>query len=97
MWSNEPNSTKWIVAAILASIGGFFLFMTYGAMIVSKRSNRFVSGVQLVGGFFIFLGFILSPIKWLAFLCLLDPGVWMLPYSLWLDFKTKTKDDNEVR
>ncbi|MBO4450600.1 MAG: hypothetical protein J5777_08430 [Clostridiales bacterium] len=83
MWSRTPDSTKWAVAVILAGIGAFFLFMTYGAMISSKRHNTHVSGVPFVGGFFVFLGFILSPVKWLALLALLDPGPWMIPFAIW--------------
>lgn len=89
MWSNVPDSTKWAVAIILALIGAFFLFMTYGAIITSKKHDIHISGVPFVGGFFIFLGFILSPIKWLAFLALLDPGIWMAPLALWKNYKLK--------
>lgn len=96
MWSNLPDSTKWVVAGILVLIGVFFMFMTYGALITSKVKNTHISGVPFVGGFFIFLGFILSPIKWLAFLALLDPGIWMIPFSLWQGHKAgKNKEGKE--
>lgn len=94
MWSNLPDSTKWTVAIILALIGGFFMFMTYGAMITSKKQNTHVSGVPLVGAIFVFLGFILSPIKWLAFLALLDPGIWMVPVNIWQN-KKKDKEKKQ--
>ena len=95
MWNNTPDSTKWIVAIILVLIGSFFLFMTYGAMITSKRHNTHVSGVPFVGGFFIFLGFILSPVKWLAFLALLDPGPWMIPFAIWEEHKARKAPKDE--
>jgi UDP-N-acetylmuramyl pentapeptide phosphotransferase/UDP-N-acetylglucosamine-1-phosphate transferase len=97
MWSNIPDSTKWTIAVILALIGAFFVFMTYGAMIASKKDNTHISGVPFVGGFFIFLGFILSPIKWLAFLALLDPGFLMIPYNIWQGRKAKKDKGSEEK
>ena len=67
------------LTVILLVIGLFFMFMTYGAYIASIRSGRFVSGVPFVGGFFVFLAFIVSPWKLLSLLCVLDLGVWMTP------------------
>ena len=93
MWSSIPDSTKWVVAAVLVLIGAFNLFMTYGALITSIRHDKHISGVPFVGGFFIFLGFILSPNKWLAFLALLDPGIWMVFYGIW--HRRKSKKDPE--
>jgi hypothetical protein len=93
MWSNIPDSTKWTVAIILALIGAFFMFMTYGSMIAGKRSNTHISGVPFVGAIFVFLGFILSPIKWLAFLALLDPGILMIPVSIFQNKKAKKKKE----
>jgi hypothetical protein len=50
--------------------------MTYGAMIKGR------SGVPCTGGLCILLGFLLSPVKWLAFLCVIDYGIWYLPYMI---------------
>lgn len=94
-WSDLPDSTKWIAAGILVAIGAFFLFMTYGAIIASKRHNTHISGVPLVGGFFVLAGFLLSPVKWLALLALIDPGIWMLPYAVYLNIKAKRKENAE--
>ena len=41
------------------------------------------------------IGFLLSPIKWLALLALLDPGVWMLPYAIYLSHKEKKENKGE--
>ena len=95
MWSDLPDSTKWVAAGILVAIGVIFLFMTYGAMITSMRHNTHVSGVPLVGGFFVCIGFLLSPVKWLALLALIDPGIWMLPYSVYLNIKAKKGNNGE--
>ena len=100
MWSNVPDSTKWTVAIILALIGAFFLFMTYGSMITSIKHNTHISGVPFVGGLFILAGFLLSPVKWLALLALLDPGIWMIPFAIRESRKAKqasgdgSKDDS---
>ena len=81
----------------MVAIGAFFLFMTYGAMISSKLHNRHISGVPLVGGFFVLVGFLLSPIKWLALLALVDPGIWMLPYAIYLNHKANEEDNGEEK
>ena len=94
-WSDLPDSTKWVAAGILVAIGAFFLFMTYGAIISSKRNNTHVSGVPLVGGVFVCIGFLFSPVKWLALLALIDPGIWMLPYSVYLNIKAKKGNNGE--
>ena len=93
-WSDLPDSTKWVAAGILVAIGAIFLFMTYGAMISSKRHNTHISGVPLVGGFFVLVGFLLSPVKWLALLALIDPGIWMLPYAIYLNIKAEKEKKN---
>ncbi|MBQ7501816.1 hypothetical protein IJT93_03755 [bacterium] len=64
------------VCIILCGIGLFFVIVSYCAI----RAGR--SGVPGVGGLFILIGFLLSPVKWLAFLCLTDYGIWYLPYLL---------------
>lgn len=94
-WDDLPDSTKWVAAGILVAIGVFFLFMTYGSMIQYKIKKVHSSGVPLVGGFFVLIGFLLSPIKWLALLALLDPGVWMLPYAIYLSHKEKKENKGE--
>lgn len=77
------------ITLILLIIGGFFLFMTYGALIETKRSGRYVSGVPCTGGICIFLAFIISSRKILSLLCFLDYGFIELPYfiinGLWHD------------
>jgi len=72
----------WTLTAVLAGIGLFFVLMTYGALFASKKSGKHVSGVPCVGGLFILVGFLLSPIKWLCVLALIDYGFWMIPISM---------------
>lgn len=64
---------------LLCAVGLFFVIMTYGA----KFAER--SGVPFVGGLFIAIGFLTSPVKWLALLGLIDPGYLAVPYFLILD------------
>lgn len=89
----------WGVCILIGLIGVFFLVMTYGALIVSKKSDHYVSGVPCVGGICIIIAFLLSPCKWLAFLGLLDYGLWYLPYILIKDLvfgkKSEPVDSND--
>ena len=78
--------STWGVCILLGLIGVFFLVMTYGALIVSRKSDHFVSGVPCAGGICIVIAFLLSPCKWLALLGFLDYGFWYLPYLLIKDF-----------
>jgi UDP-N-acetylmuramyl pentapeptide phosphotransferase/UDP-N-acetylglucosamine-1-phosphate transferase len=77
-----PAWNPWAGSAILIAIGMFLIVMSYGAFIQSKRTGRHISGIPFFGGLFVFLGFIISPIKWLAFLALLDYSYLMLIYCL---------------
>ena len=76
----------WGLCIFFGVIGLFFLVVTYGALIVSRKSEHNVSGVPCVGGIFIIIAFLFSPYKWLALLGLLDYGFWELPYLLIKDF-----------
>ncbi|MBQ8922249.1 MAG: hypothetical protein IJ060_08835 [Oscillospiraceae bacterium] len=67
---------------LIAGIGLFFVLMTYGAYIASKRSGHFVSGVPILGGLLIFTGFLISTNRLLCLLALIDPGFIALPYVL---------------
>ena len=79
--------------AILIAIGMFIIVMSYGALIQSKRTGRHISGIPFFGGLFVFLGFIISPIKWLAILALVDYSYAMFVYSLLSErFKRDKKD-----
>ena len=67
--------------------------MSYGTLIQSKRSGRHISGAPFFGGLFMFLGFIISPIKWLAILARVDYSYGMFVYCLLSErFKRDKKD-----
>ena len=78
---------NWILSIIIGSVGLFLLIFTYAAAILSRKEGRFISGCPLIGGVFIFIAAMISPCKWLCLLCLFDYGVWMLPYSIYLNIK----------
>ena len=66
----------WTPAMLLGGIGLLLVIVSYGAILASKKENRHISGVPVFGGVLIALGFLLSPCKWLAFLGLIDYGIW---------------------
>ncbi len=82
MPNHALNLSEWIPCIAIGAIGLFFLVLTYAAIILSKQKGRFISGFPCVGGILIFIAFMVSPCKWLCVLCILDYGIWMLPYSL---------------
>lgn len=67
------------LSILLCAIGLFFIIMSYGAAFAGR------SGVPFVGGLFIVVGFLISPMKWLALLGLIDYGYWTIPYFMVLD------------
>lgn len=61
---------------LFVSIGLFFVIMSY----LAERAGR--SGGWFLGGLLIAVGFLTSPVKWLAVLGLVDKGYIALPYTL---------------
>ena len=73
------------IAVILVPIGVFLVIQSYAARAASKKSGRYISGVPVFGGIFIFAGFLFSQYKILCLLCLVDYGVWGLVYGIIAD------------
>ena len=65
-----------ILCIFFVGLGLLAWFVTIGARIESKKSGRNVSGVPGVGGILIIIGFLFSPVKWLALIGLLDFDMW---------------------
>ena len=65
-----------IVCIILVTLGLLAWFVTIGAAISTKKTGHYVSGIPGVGGVLIILGFLASPVKWLALIGLLDFHMW---------------------
>ena len=74
------------LSATLICLGAFFVIMTYGAWFASIKSGHFVSGVPVVGGLLIMIGFLTSPYKILCLMGLLDYGFWELLFIFYYDF-----------
>lgn len=70
--------SKNLVTVVLVALGLIAWVITIAARIESKRSGHFVSGIPAVGGILIAAGFLLSPIKCLALIGLLDFDLWYL-------------------
>ena len=82
-----PVFYLWIVTAIIALIGLFFIFVTYYTLYLSYKNRKdpdayTPSGVPGVGGICLIIAFLISSCKWLAFLGLIDYGLWWLPYLI---------------
>lgn len=65
-----------IVCIFFVGLGLLCWFITIGARISSKKTGHYVSGVPGVGGILIIIGFLASPVKWLALIGLLDFDLW---------------------
>lgn len=64
------------VCVLAVILGTFFVAVSYYAQYHGR------SGGWFLGGFLIAIGFLTSPLKWLALLGLVDYGYWGLPYML---------------
>lgn len=83
--------TDWLISIFAFAVGLLFWAITYiGAPIESKRKGKHVSGVPGVAFVLFLLAGLISPIKWLAFTCLLDFSVTALPFYLLIN-RAKSK------
>ncbi|MCR5544560.1 MAG: hypothetical protein K6F55_10480 [Eubacterium sp.] len=65
-----------ILCIFFVTLGLMAWAITISARIASKKAGRFISGVPGIGGPLIIIGFLLSPVKWLALIGLLDFDMW---------------------
>ena len=77
----------WVFPTIIGSIGILYLIYNIGAIIETKKiqakgSDHHISGIPFLGGIHILIAGLISPIKWLALLCVLDYTFWsfLRPY-----------------
>lgn len=83
--------TEWIISIFGFAVGLLFWVITYiAAPIESKRKGKHVSGVPGAAFVLFLLAGLFSPIKWLAFTCLLDFSVTALPFYLLIN-RAKSK------
>ena len=70
------------VCDILVSLGILSMILTYVmAPRASKKSGHYVSGIPGVGGILIAVGFLTSPVKWLAVIGFFEPGILYLIFK----------------
>jgi len=91
----------WIFPAILGGIGLFWLVFNIGALLTSRKlqkegSDHHVSGIPFLGGIHILIAGLISPIKWLALLCVLDYTFWSFLYAVFfIGIFRKDKDNDK--
>ena len=77
----------WVFPIIIGSIGILYLIINIGAIIETKKiqakgSDHHVSGIPFLGGIHILIAGLISPIKWLALLCVLDFSIFSFLYAV---------------
>lgn len=66
---------KYSLSFLLAAVGVFFVVFNYSAVVHSKKSGHYVSGIPFIGGVLLFFAFIITPLKLLSLTCLLDYSI----------------------
>ncbi|SEQ96274.1 hypothetical protein SAMN02910369_02769 [Lachnospiraceae bacterium NE2001] len=79
----------WVFPIIIGGIGVLYLILNIGAIIETKKiqakgSDHHISGIPFLGGIHILIAGLISPIKWLALLCVLDYTFWSFLYSVFI-------------
>ena len=92
----EANYLKvrWYASIFIGIIGLIQVLLSYGALIISRKEKKQISGVPLFGGFFLFIAGLISPCRWLCFLFLLDYGCWEIAYALYCNLIKKNKNQD---
>ena len=75
----------WVFPIIIGGIGVLYLIYNTGAIIETKKiqakgSDHHISGIPFLGGIHLLIAGLISPIKWLALLCVLDYTFWSFLY-----------------
>ena len=84
----------WVFPAIIGGIGILYLIINIGAVIETKKiqsngSDHHISGIPLLGGIHLLIAGLISPVKWLAILCVLDYTFWCLIYAVFIADRIK--------
>lgn len=86
----------WWVYIVLAIPGIFLFVMNWIIFFHNARGGKWVSGIPFFGGLWIAAVCLLSPWKWLAFIGLSDPGIWLFFEALFLEFVLHKKNDDKT-
>ncbi len=87
----------WVFPIIIGAIGILYLIYNIGAIIETKKiqakgSDHHISGIPFLGGIHLLIAGLISPIKWLALLCVLDYTFWSFLYAVFILDCFKKKD-----
>ncbi|MBO4653031.1 MAG: hypothetical protein J5649_06925 [Lachnospiraceae bacterium] len=90
----------WVFPIIIGCIGLLYIILNIAAIIETKKiqakgSDRHISGIPFLGGIHLLIAGLISPIKWLALLCILDFTFWEFLYAVLLDAFGKERDDKQ--
>ena len=89
----------WVFPIIIGVIGLLYLLLNIGAIIETKKiqtkgSDHHISGFPFLGGIHLLIAGLISPIKWLALLCILDYTFWIFLYAVFIGDRSDEKKDN---
>lgn len=87
-FSTSKSDYPWLAPAIVGGIGVLYIVLNLLAMNKSKKEGRFISGIPFIGGVHLLVAGLMSPIRWLALLCLLDFTIWNFVAAI---FQSKKK------
>ena len=94
----------WVFPIIIGGIGVLYLIYNTGAIIETKKiqakgSDHHISGIPFLGGIHLLIAGLISPIKWLALLCVLDYTFWSFLYAVFFVgcFKKNDAPEEENR
>ena len=90
----------WVFPCIFWGIGFLYLIINVGANIETKKLRKkgidyYVSGVPLLGGIHFLIAGLISPVKWLALLCVLDYTFLSFLYSKFTGDRSKKNEEND--
>ena len=90
----------WVFPIIIGGIGVLYLIYNAGAIIETKKiqakgSDHHISGIPFLGGIHLLIAGLISPIKWLALLCVLDYTFWSFLYAVFIGDCFKKNDVTE--
>ena len=88
----------WVFPIIIGGIGILYLIINIGAIIETKKiqskgSDHHISGIPFLGGIHLLIAGLISPIKWLALLCVLDYTLWSFLYAVFIVDYFKKNDE----
>ena len=90
----------WVFPIIIGGIGVLYLIYNTGAIIETKKiqakgADHHISGIPFLGGIHLLIAGLISPIKWLALLCVLDYTFWSFLYAVFIGDCFKKNDVTE--